>query len=66
MRIYIHHGAGHYIGSKVIVLATNHQQAIDMIRKQLGESGLKNEEIKHLVVVEIDKPCIVLSDNGDY
>lgn len=46
--------------------AQNGEIARAMIRKELDEHGLKDEEILNIKAIEIDKPQIIHVDNGDY
>lgn len=66
LKIFIHKGNGHYIGSSVTVLATDMEEAAIMIRKELDENGLKDEAISITRVVPLDKAKVVDVINGDY
>ena len=66
MKIFIHTGKGHYIGSAVIVLAEHKVQAGQMIRAELDRNGLSTESVNIETIYELDKKVIVYSDNGDY
>jgi hypothetical protein len=45
MKIYIHEGNGHYIGSCVIVVSDNLENAKGLIRQSLDDMGLSDEEL---------------------
>lgn len=64
MRIYMHKGAGHYIGSVIIMIAEYESDAIETIRNELNKNGLIDEPL-NITNCEI-KPGIIYSDNGDY
>ena len=66
MKIYEHNGVGHYIGSHIVVLAKSKKTAVKMIRKELDESGLENEEIDDITTHLLDKPKVISSEDGDY
>lgn len=63
--VWVHEGKGHYIGSVVIVHATNQPEAEAMIRKQLDASGLQAEPLKVTEIV-LRGFCSIYFDNGDY
>ena len=65
MKIYIHEGNGHYVGSFVVVLAKNKSQAKKMIRSYLDNTGLLNEELD-IKEFPVDKPEYILTVDGDY
>jgi len=65
MKIYKHIGAGHYIGSCVIVVAEDEETAKTTIRKILDDEGLEDEPLN--VAQMPTKPnTIVYKHNGDY
>jgi hypothetical protein len=68
MRVYVHEGHGHWIGSCVVVIAESPLQAVEMIRKELDDGGLPNEAvtIQRLREYTPDRPKVVHFDNGDY
>lgn len=65
MKIYKHTGSGHYIGSCYIIIEENLRSAKKKIREMLNNDGLQNEELD-IEVFEVDKPSVILVDNGDY
>jgi hypothetical protein len=65
MKIYIHEGKGHYIGSCVIVVSDNIENARGLIRQSLDDVGLSNEELS-ITEKEISNGIIVWKENGDY
>lgn len=67
MNIYIHNGAGHYIGPVVIVLAPSLAIAEAMIRQELDLVGLKEEELDVCQMgIGVSSTRLVYSYNGDY
>jgi hypothetical protein len=67
MKIYIHHGNGHwYMGSTVIVIENDEQLAREMIRKTLDDMGLHHEQIYILEEEEIVTGKVIFSESGDY
>jgi pyruvate/2-oxoglutarate/acetoin dehydrogenase E1 component len=66
MKIYIHEGNGHYIGSCVIVIAGSKLVAETMIRKELDDAGLPREQVDIKTIMNIDKRKVVKVINGDY
>jgi len=65
MKIYIHEGKGHYIGSCVIVVSDNLENAEDIIGQSLYDMGLPDEELS-ITEKEISNGIIVLKQSGDY
>ena len=65
MKIYIHEGKGHYIGSCVIVVSDNLENAKSLIRQSLDSMGLSDEELS-ITEKEITNGCVVLELSGDY
>lgn len=63
--LWIHRGAGHYIGSSVLVCAENRIVAETLIRKQLDKVGLKNEPLE-VSEVPLQQNSVITWDNGDY
>ena len=66
MKIYKHEGKGHYIGSCIIVLAEDYNQAWEIIRKELNLIGLAGEELNITYLGFADSPQLIYSYNGDY
>ena len=67
MKIYIHSGEGCALGSEVIVLANNKEEAIKMIRKELDGSSCEDVEIEIEKEIEVKNESQVLySWNGFY
>jgi hypothetical protein len=65
MKLYIHEGKGHYIGSCVIVVSDNLENAKSLIRQSLNNMGLLNEELS-ITEKEISNGVIVCEESGDY
>jgi hypothetical protein len=65
MKIYIHEGKGHYMGSCVIVVSDNLENAKDLIRQSLNGMGLSDEELL-ITEKEISNNIIVWKESGDY
>jgi hypothetical protein len=65
MKIYIHEGKGHYVGSCVIVVSDNSKNATELIRKSLDDMGLSDEELS-ITEKEIANDIVVWKENGDY
>ena len=65
MKLYIHKGQGHYIGSCVIVVSDNLENAKGLIRQSLNDMGLSDEELS-ITEKEISNGVIVLEQSGDY
>jgi hypothetical protein len=65
LKVYIHEGCGHYIGSAVLVAAKNIHDARFFIKEELVKQRLPNEEPDPKEVNMIDG-AILYSDNGDY
>jgi len=63
--LWIHKGAGHYIGSLIIVSADSKETAEIIMREKLDSAGLKSEplEVKPL---EVKENFTLIFDNGDY
>jgi hypothetical protein len=68
VRVYVHEGSGHWIGSCIVVLAESPLQAVEMIRKELDDGGLPNEPvtIQGLREYTLNQPKLIHVDNGDY
>ena len=64
MKVYTHIGAGHYIGSAIIVIAEHESDAIETIRNELNKNGLQRENLK--ITEQEIKPCVLYVNNGDY
>lgn len=65
MKIYIHEGKGHYVGSCVIVVSDNLENAEGLIRQSLDNMGLSDEELS-ITEKEISNGIIVWNESGDY
>jgi hypothetical protein len=65
MKIYIHQGPGHYVGSVVVVVAESNELAERLVRVSLDTMGLLNEEIL-LTEYEIKSNKIIYAESGDY
>ena len=65
MKLYTHKGEGHYIGSCVIVVSDNLENAKGLIRQSLNDMGLSDEELS-ITEKEISNGVIVLEQSGDY
>jgi hypothetical protein len=65
MKLYIHEGPGHYVGSVVIVVSDNYETAYEIISKRLDDMGLNKENIS-IIEKEIINNEIVFSKSGDY
>ena len=65
MRIFIHKGNGHYIGSVVVVSAETITDAVEIIEKYLIDNGLSNEAL-NIEEIEINDASIIYAQNGDY
>lgn len=67
MKVFIHTGKGHYIGSTVIVLAKSKKTAEKLIREALNDIGLSNEQLNvRIGCLSTDKPQVIYSYDGDY
>jgi len=65
MKIYIHSGFGHYVGSTVVVIAENLEDAKKLIRQDLIRMDLDFEEFS-IEEHEITANKVVYSVSGDY
>lgn len=65
MKIYIHEGPGHYVGSVVIVIANNYNDARDIISRRLDDMGLEKENLS-IIELEIEDGKIIFCKSGDY
>lgn len=65
MKLYIHTGPGHYVGSVVIVTANNYDDARDIISRRLDDMGLEKENLS-IIEKDIIDGQIVFSSSGDY
>lgn len=65
MRIFIHEGNGHYIGSVVVVSAETISDAIELIEKYLIDNGLPDERL-NIKEIKINDTSIIYAQNGDY
>lgn len=67
MKVFIHTGKGHYVGSTVIAIAKSKKTAEKLIREALDEDGLTTEELDVSEVnLEDSEPQVIHFDNGDY
>lgn len=62
----MHKGKGRYIGSHVIVLASDKLEAEMMIRQQLDEIGLEHEEVVISGPIKTNKPRVIDWHDGDF
>lgn len=65
MKIYIHEGPGYYVGSVVIVIANNYNDARDIISRRLDDMGLEKENLS-IIELEIEDGKIIFCKSGDY
>jgi hypothetical protein len=65
MKIYKHTGPGHYIGSCIIIVSDSREKAEIIIKSQLNNCGLSDEELKIEEYPIIDGKIIYIN-NGDY
>jgi len=65
LKIYEHHGAGHWIGSHYVVLAHNVAAATRIICAAMADDGLKDEEL-NLRCRGVVTTKLVCRVNGDY
>lgn len=65
MKMYIHEGKGHYVGSCVIVVSDNLENAKSLIRQSLDNMGLSDEELS-IEEKEISNGIVVWKESGDY
>jgi len=63
--LWIHRGAGHNVGSLVIVCAETKADAESIIREQLNKSGLKHEPLA-VTQAAFSKNSVIVCDDGDY
>jgi RAB protein geranylgeranyltransferase component A len=67
IRLFIHRGKGHYIGSTIIVKAKDSSDAEILIRSQLDAVGLIGEEIQiEEIIISKDSNQVIYVNNGDY
>lgn len=66
MKAFLHEGEGHYMGSKVVVIAPDKVDAEKQIRKALDKAGLPKVKIKITKEVDTAESALVFIDNGDY
>ena len=52
MKVYIHQGKGHYIGSVIVVAATNLKEAKELVRKELDSRFLKDEKLNMKLLLQ--------------
>lgn len=64
-KLYLHEGAGHYIGSTVLVCAENIEDAEQLIRSELDSHGLPEEPL-NIREMKIQSNSVIISDGGDY
>lgn len=65
MKVYKHEGSGHYIGSCVIVFSNSLEEAKQLIRQELDNGGLPDEELD-ITEFKSKNNTIIYSVNGDY
>jgi len=65
MKIYVHEGAGVYVGSVVVVCAKSRKTADKLIRKELDLFGLKDEQISIENINDLKTSSVIYSFNGD-
>lgn len=66
MKLYIHRGAGHWTGSKIIVWAGSRKTAEKLVRETLDEHRLPEEVLDVEELMELGKqPVIIHVDDGD-
>ena len=65
MKMYIHEGAGHHLGSCVIVVSDSLENAKSLIRQSLNGMGLFDEQLS-ITEKEISNNTIVWRESGDY
>ena len=65
MKIYIHEGQGHYVGSCVVAVSDSLETAKSLIRQSLNGMGLSDEELL-ITEKEISNNIIVWKESGDY
>jgi hypothetical protein len=65
MKIYIHTGKGHYIGSVIIVASESYESAYNIIKIRLSQMGLESED-PQIVEMEIEDDKIIYCQSGDY
>jgi len=65
MKIYIHTGKGHYIGSVIIVASESYESALPLIKGRLSQMGL-DEETPQIMEMEIEDGKIIYCQSGDY
>ena len=67
LRIFKHEGEGHWIGSCVVVSATNQEIAEQFIRHLLDNAGLTDEELDvHEVKHATTQSSLILMVDGQY
>lgn len=64
VRVYVHTGKGHWLGSVVVVLAHNLEHARRLVRKELDRVRLDSEELN--IKLHPKREHIIYIDNGDY
>jgi hypothetical protein len=65
LKIFKHNGRGHYLGSYIIVVAKDIDQATEIIRLKLIDLGLPNE-LPLVFEYEIEEGMFIHIDDGDY
>ena len=66
MKLYVHTGKGHCIGSHAIAWAGSKKTAEKLIREALDSGGLKGEPLDVVCVGALESPMLIYFDNGDY
>ena len=62
MKAYVIAYEGIYLGGHVVVIAENEAQAMGLVTHDATE--IKGARVQG--VFDIDRPCVVYNDNGDY
>ena len=65
MKLWIHQGNGHYVGSICVVLADTKEDAEALVSAQLISSGLTNE-LPDVTEYKRKNNTVVYFDDGDY
>lgn len=66
LRLWVHEGVGHYVGSCYMCMAETEERATELIRAALDEAGLKAEQIKSLQWRRTDVEGVLYRNDGDY
>lgn len=65
MKVFIHTGSGHLVGSCIIAVAPDKTEAKLMIRRELDEHELPNEEV-NIREINTERKHIAHCIDGDY